>query len=131
MSRGTLAIVGAIGGVLVLALVARTPVHTTIQRWLVVNNDASAPSPESSAPMPTMSNQSTPPGTARGEVMLDTRRQQLIGVRTTPVVRGSITDDVRVVGIVQFDETRQAEINTRVDGWIRELFADYAGKPIR
>ena len=68
---------------------------------------------------------------APAEVTLDTRRQQLIGVRTTAVARGPIAEEVRVVGSVQFDETRQAEINTRVDGWIRELFADSTGKAIR
>lgn len=68
---------------------------------------------------------------ARGEVSVDARRQQLIGVRTAPVVRGSIASEIRVVGTVRFDERRQAEVNTRVDGWIRELFADYTGKPVR
>ena len=29
------------------------------------------------------------------------------------------------------DESRQAEVNTRTDGWIRELYADFTGKPIR
>jgi multidrug efflux pump subunit AcrA (membrane-fusion protein) len=73
-----------------------------------------------------------PPGApARGDVMLDLRRQQLIGVRTAPARRVSVSPEIRAVGIVRYDETRQAEINTRVDGWIRDLQADYTGKPIR
>jgi Cu(I)/Ag(I) efflux system membrane fusion protein/cobalt-zinc-cadmium efflux system membrane fusion protein len=66
----------------------------------------------------------------RGDVALDLRRRQLIGVRTAHVVRETMAPSIRVVGTVRYDETRQAEINTRIDGWIRELHADYTGKPI-
>jgi RND family efflux transporter MFP subunit len=69
-------------------------------------------------------------GTARGDVVIDARRQQLIGIRTEPVTRGPLAQGVRAVGLVRPDETRQAEINIKVDGWIRDLFADYTGKAI-
>ena len=67
----------------------------------------------------------------RADVTLDTRRQQLIGVRTVAVRRGTLAPEIRAAGTVTYDETRQAEINTRVDGWIRELHADYTGRPVR
>lgn len=67
---------------------------------------------------------------ARGEIVIDPRRQQLIGVRIVPVRRTTISGDVRVPGVVRFDETRQAEITTKVDGWIRDLRADYTGRMI-
>ena len=67
---------------------------------------------------------------ARGEVVIDSRRQQLIGVRTVPVRRTLLGHDVRAAGVVRFDETRQAEITTKVDGWIRDLRADYTGRVI-
>ena len=69
--------------------------------------------------------------TPRGDVTIDARRQQLIGVRTEAVSRGSLAEDVRAVGVVTYDETRQREINTKIDGWIRGLDADYTGKAIR
>ena len=69
-------------------------------------------------------------GPARGEVIIDPRRQQLIGVRIVPVRRTSISHEVRAAGVVRFDETRQAEITTKVDGWIRDLRADYTGRTI-
>ena len=71
--------------------------------------------------------QEAPP---RGEVTIDPRRQQLIGVRIAPVRRTSISREVRAAGVVRYDETRQAEISTKVDGWIRELRADYTGRTI-
>lgn len=69
-------------------------------------------------------------GTPRSDVALDTRRQQLIGVRTVRVERGSIAPEIRAAGTVAYDETRQVEVNTRVDGWIRDLYADYTGRSV-
>ena len=88
---------------------------------------ASAPT----APQPARTADHSGHDTPRAEVTLDTRRQQLIGVRTVPVRRTSLASEIRAAGTVTYDETRQAEINTRVDGWIRELFADFTGRPIR
>jgi RND family efflux transporter MFP subunit len=129
MSRRTLAILVAVtAGVAVI--VALTVGRSTIRRWLSAERDKAVPAAASGSIAP-MSHESMPDAPARGAVTLDTRRQQLIGVRTAPVVRGPLGGETRVLGTVQFDETRQAEINTQVDGWIRELFADYTGKPIR
>jgi membrane fusion protein, copper/silver efflux system len=115
----------------VVIIVAFTVTRSTIRQWLSAEHNKVVPSSNGSGSTAPMSPGSMPDTPARGEVTLDTRRQQLIGVRTVPVVRGPIGGETRVLGTVQFDETRQAEINTQVDGWIRELFADYTGKPIR
>ena len=70
-------------------------------------------------------------GTPRGPVELDTRRQQLIGVRTVVARRATLDTAIRAAGTVTVDETRQSEISTRVDGWIRDLMADYTGRIVR
>jgi Cu(I)/Ag(I) efflux system membrane fusion protein len=72
-----------------------------------------------------------PPGTPRGPIAIDPRRQQLIGIRTVPVTHAPMSQTVRTVGIVRYDETRQADINLRLEGWIRDLYVDYTGQPIR
>jgi RND family efflux transporter MFP subunit len=72
-----------------------------------------------------------PAGTPRAPVTLDTRRQQLIGVRTARVQRVMLAPEVRAVGTVRYDETRLTDINVRVDGWIRDLQADFTGKAVR
>jgi RND family efflux transporter MFP subunit len=69
--------------------------------------------------------------TPRAAVDVDIRRQQLIGVRTVMARHDEMLSDLRLAGIVVPDEARQAEINTRLDGWIRELHADYTGRRIR
>jgi len=79
----------------------------------------------------------TPAGTAapsqepRSDLTLDTRRRQLVGVRTARVERAPLDRVVRAPGVVRFDETRQADINVKLDGWIRDLKVDYTGQAVR
>ena len=72
-----------------------------------------------------------PTTTARGDVTIDPRRQQLIGVRTAPVTREPMQHALRTVGVVRYDETSLADINLRLEGWIRDLYVDYTGQPIQ
>lgn len=64
----------------------------------------------------------------RAEVNIDPKRQQLIGVRTAAVERSRIAPSVRTVGLVRYDETRLAEINLKLEGWIKDLYVDFTGK---
>ena len=70
-------------------------------------------------------------GTARAEISIDPRRQQLIGVRTVPVERRALTGTVRTVGLVRYDETGLADINLKVEGWIRDLYVDTTGEFVK
>src|SRR2546425_2976765 len=68
---------------------------------------------------------------ARTEVSIDPRRQQLIGVRTVVAKRADLTTTIRAVGVVRYDETRLADVNVKVEGWIRDLYVDYTGQAVR
>jgi RND family efflux transporter MFP subunit len=74
---------------------------------------------------------SEPATTQRGDVTIDPRRQQLIGVRTAPVTREPMQHTLRTVGVVRYDETSLADVNLRLEGWIRDLYVDYTGQPIQ
>lgn len=63
-----------------------------------------------------------------GAVMIPMDRQQLIGVRTTPVVRRMLNHTVRTVGRVDYDETRVRHVHTKVTGWIEKLRVDFTGE---
>ncbi len=76
-------------------------------------------------------NAAKPAATPRGEVTIDPRRQQLMGVHVVPVKRAAIDRTLRTVGVVRDDETRQADINVKVEGWIRDLYVDATGQAIR
>jgi RND family efflux transporter MFP subunit len=84
-----------------------------------------------SAPPTSQKPSEPPPSTPRGEVTIDPRRQQLIGVKTVAVTRASVEQAIRAAGAVRYDETRQADINLKVEGWIRDLYVDYTGQAIQ
>ena len=83
-----------------------------------------------SAP-PVASSPGAPVTERRGEVTIDPRRQQLLGMRTATVQRRSLSRPIRTVGVVRVDERRLVDVNVRVDGWIRDLQADYTGRFVR
>ncbi len=123
--------------VVVIAAVAALLVSTSVRSFLVAllpevgRGAPAAASAASAGDRPEVASVQGPAGTPRVAVTLDTRRQQLIGVRTTRAQRVMLTPDVRAVGTVRYDETRLTEINVKVDGWIRDLQADFTGKAVR
>ena len=69
--------------------------------------------------------------TLRSDVTIDPQRQQLIGVKTVAVTRQRVDQTVRATGLVRYDETKQSDVNVKVEGWIRDLYVDYTGQPIQ
>ena len=70
-------------------------------------------------------------GTPRAPVQIDTRRRQLLGVRTAAVEREPIERQIRAVGIVRYDETRLSEVTLKLAGWISKLHVDATGQTVR
>jgi Cu(I)/Ag(I) efflux system membrane fusion protein len=66
--------------------------------------------------------------TVSGAVNVSPERQQLVGIRTAPVEIRPLVKKVRTVGIVTYDETKVAQVYTKVEGWIEKLFVNYTGK---
>ncbi|MGH9258061.1 MAG: efflux RND transporter periplasmic adaptor subunit [Vicinamibacterales bacterium] len=97
----------------------------------IADHTAMSPAPAQPAAAVTNASPSSPGAVARGEVSLDPQRQQLIGVRLAPVTRAPIAATVRTTGVVRYDETRLADVNVKLEGWIRELHADYTGQFIQ
>ena len=75
----------------------------------------------------------TVPGTDAipGTINIDAARRQEIGIRTAPVRPRDLSIIVRAVGRVAYDETRQAEVALKFSGWVREMRADFTGRPVR
>ncbi len=64
-------------------------------------------------------------------VHISPERQQLIGVRTVKVARRSMASTLRTVGAIAYDETRVAEIHTKIAGWVEGVSVDFVGQQVR
>jgi membrane fusion protein, copper/silver efflux system len=92
--------------------------------WPRADHGAMTPTPAEAAP--------APGGVVpRGDVIVEPQRQQLIGVRLATATREPMAAVVRTTGVVRYDETRQADINVKLDGWVRELYVDYTGQLVQ
>jgi len=66
-----------------------------------------------------------------GAIAIPTGTRQLIGVRSAPVGYAALQQEIRAVGIVEYDERKLTHVNLRVSGWIQEVFVDSVGRPVR
>jgi multidrug efflux pump subunit AcrA (membrane-fusion protein) len=66
-----------------------------------------------------------------GSVRLTADQIRTFGVTFGTVERRTLTDDVRTVGIVNFDETRMAGVTPKFSGYVERLYVDFTGKPVR
>ena len=64
-------------------------------------------------------------------VYLTPERIQLIGVRTARVERSTLSGQLDLVGFVTPDESRLRRVQIRASGWIRELYANQTGMPVK
>jgi Cu(I)/Ag(I) efflux system membrane fusion protein len=64
-------------------------------------------------------------------VNIDPSRQQLIGLRTAEVARGTVGGAWRTVGRVAMDETRVRHINIKIPAYVEAIHVDFIGKPVR
>ena len=114
-------------GVLLLAVgggayVVRTRARTSAPR-LSPTAHVTMPNIAAAGPAPT----GAPQTTLRGDVTIDPRRQQLIGVKTVSVVRQTVDQRVRATGAVRYDETKRAVdavvFRSPVSGFVIEKLA--------
>lgn len=76
-------------------------------------------------PMPGMS------GAPSGAVAVPAVARQLIGVRSAPVVHATLEEEIRTVGTVGYDERGFTQVALKTSGWIRKVFVDSIGRPVR
>jgi membrane fusion protein, copper/silver efflux system len=64
-------------------------------------------------------------------VTLDAEAARRIGVTYATAAQKRLTHEVRAVGSVTFDETRLADVNPKIEGWVERLHVDFTGAPVR
>ncbi|HYQ28812.1 MAG TPA: efflux RND transporter periplasmic adaptor subunit [Polyangiaceae bacterium] len=67
---------------------------------------------------------------SEGVVLIDERRRQLIGVRTSAVTVGPLRGSFKAVGQVTYDESTFTDVNLKVRGWITKLFVNETGQRV-
>lgn len=110
---GVLALAAGIGGTLLMQ--QRTP----------------GPSPQPADHEGMAMSEATELAAPAGAVFIPAARQQLIGVRTTEATHRTVERTIRTVGTLAVDETRQAQVHTKVAGWAEQVSVDFVGKPVR
>jgi len=121
----------AVLAVLLVLVVAVYAIRFRSGQKPAAHADASEQQPMAGTPADGTPQAGGPATAPRGDVAIDPRRQQLIGVRTAPVTREAMQHTLRTVGTVRYDETSLADVNLRLEGWIRDLYVDYTGQPIQ
>jgi membrane fusion protein, copper/silver efflux system len=58
-------------------------------------------------------------------------RTQLVGLRTRPVRREALVQEIRTVGSIVEREDGLGQIQTRFAGWIQELFVTHTGQTVK
>jgi membrane fusion protein, copper/silver efflux system len=64
-------------------------------------------------------------------VVIDPTVVQNMGIRTALVTRGTLTQTVRVVAMLEIPQTAEYDVNLRINGWIEKLYADQEGILVR
>jgi Cu(I)/Ag(I) efflux system membrane fusion protein len=59
------------------------------------------------------------------------KKQQLIGVKTVQVSARPLEKIIRTMGRVEYDERKFTTINTKYEGYIEKLHADYVGRYVK
>jgi len=68
---------------------------------------------------------------AAGEVRISPAVSNNLGVRTEPVIRGSLPRRSETVGYVQFDERKVQQVRTRAEGWVEGLAVRSMGETVQ
>ena len=58
-------------------------------------------------------------------------QQSKIGLKTVKAEKQKIVHTIRTVGTVTADQTKEAHVHTKINGWIEQIYADYIGKPVK
>jgi Cu(I)/Ag(I) efflux system membrane fusion protein len=64
----------------------------------------------------------------KGTVQITPEKQQLMGVEYGTAEYENVTGSIHAAARVTLDETRIAKVQSRLEGWIDQLFVDFTGK---
>jgi multidrug efflux pump subunit AcrA (membrane-fusion protein) len=63
-------------------------------------------------------------------IAIDPVTTQNMGIRTAMVTRGPLRRIIRTVGVIEYNETAQADVTTKFKGWVEQLYVDATGQQV-
>ena len=67
----------------------------------------------------------------KGAVEISAEKQQLIGVEYGTAAYENVTGGIHAAARVTLDETHIAKVQSRLEGWVDQLFVDFTGKFVK
>lgn len=67
----------------------------------------------------------------RVPISVSVAQQARMGIRLAKAEKKSVEHTIRTVGTITADQTKEAHVHTRINGWIEQIQADYIGKPVK
>lgn len=67
----------------------------------------------------------------RVAVEVPAEQQTKMGLKVAKAGKRKVDHTIRTVGTVTADQTKEAHVHTRINGWIEDVYADYIGKEIK
>lgn len=64
-------------------------------------------------------------------VEVPVEQQSKMGLKVAKAGKRKVDHTIRTVGTVTADQTKEAHVHTRINGWIEDVYADYVGKEIK
>jgi len=64
-------------------------------------------------------------------ISIDPTTIQNMGIKTAQVERRDLHRDLRTVGLIAYDESRQYSINSKVQGWVEHLYVNETGQFVK
>ena len=86
---------------------------------------------EGAKPMKGMESMSDMSDAPSGAVAVPAVARQMIGIRSATVVHATLEEEIRTVGTVGYDERGFTQVTLKTSGWVRKVFVDSIGRPVR
>ena len=80
--------------------------------------------------VPVYENGVTPSSVPEGAFLISSEKQQLIGVTYGQAAYETLSKTLRTVGRLAYDETKISHVHTKTEGWIEDVYVDFAGKQV-
>ncbi|MBN8538946.1 MAG: efflux RND transporter periplasmic adaptor subunit [Parachlamydiales bacterium] len=68
---------------------------------------------------------------ARVPIEVPLEQQSKIGLKVVRAEKKKVEHTIRTVGTVTADQTKEAHVHTKINGWVEQIYADYIGKPVK